>query len=145
MRFMRTSILLLLLPVSLSVSAQDSSKTAIDTSKNMVIANGKIFTKVEIESYYPGGNGGWATFLRANLQYPKKAIRKRIQGTVVVQFIVDKEGNVSDVQAISGPEDGGLREEALRVIKISGRWIPAVQDGRKVKSYKKQPFVFRFE
>jgi protein TonB len=59
----------------------------------------------------------------------------------VVQFIVDKEGMVSDVQAISGPEE--LRKEAERVIKKSGKWTPAVQNGRQVKSYKKQPIVFQ--
>jgi protein TonB len=60
-----------------------------------------------------------------------------------VQFIVDMEGKVSNVEAISGPETGGLREEAVNVIKKSGRWEPAIQNGRKVKSYKKQPITFR--
>ena len=60
-----------------------------------------------------------------------------IQGAVVVQFIVDKGGMVSDVEAISGPQE--LRDEAVRVIKKSGKWTPAVQNGRQVKSYKKQP------
>jgi len=45
--------------------------------------------------------------------------------------------------AISGPEQGGLREEAIRVIKKSGQWTPAVQNGRYVKSYKRQPVIFR--
>lgn len=103
----------------------------------------KTFTKVEIESAYPGGAGAWQRYLNKNLRYPDEAQVNEIQGTVVVQFIVDKDGNVSDVQAIGGPEQGGLREEAVRVIKKSGKWIPAVQNGRQVKSYKKQPIVFR--
>ena len=70
-------------------------------------------------------------------------MNNEIQGTVVVQFIVDKEGNVSDVEAISGPNE--LREEAVRVIKKSGKWTPAIQNGRQVKSYKKQPIKFRLE
>jgi protein TonB len=61
----------------------------------------------------------------------------------MVQFIVDKEGNVSDVQAISGPEQGGLREEAIRVIKKSGKWTPALQNGRYVKAYRRQPVTFQ--
>ena len=61
----------------------------------------------------------------------------------MVKFIVDKEGNVSDVEAISGPDTGGLREEAVRVIKKSGKWTPAVQNGRFVKSYKRQPVSFK--
>ena len=97
--------------------------------------------KVEIESEYPGGINAWQRFLNRNLHYPQDAVDNEIQGTVVVQFIVDKEGNVSDVEAVSGPPE--LKAEAVRVIKKSGKWTPAVQNGRKVKSYKKQPIGFR--
>ena len=103
----------------------------------------KTFTKVEIESEYPGGAAAWQRYLNRNLRYPQEAIDNEVQGAVVVQFIVDKEGNVSDVEAISGPQE--LRAEAVRVIKKSGKWTPAVQNGRQVKSYKKQPIVFRLE
>jgi protein TonB len=64
-----------------------------------------------------------------------------IEGFVTVQFVVDKEGNVSNVEAVSGPQE--LRGEAVRVIKRSGKWTPAIQNGHKVKSYKKQPIGFR--
>ncbi|MFT3827063.1 MAG: TonB family protein [Chitinophagaceae bacterium] len=105
----------------------------------------KTFTKVEIESSYPGGMSAWARFLNKNLSnnYPQEAIDNEIQGTVVIQFIVDKEGVVSDVEAISGPAE--LREAAIKVIRKSGKWNPAEQNGRKVKSYKKQPIVFQLQ
>lgn len=103
----------------------------------------KTFVKVEIESEYPGGAAAWLRYLNKNMHYPDDALNNEIQGTVLVQFIVDKEGNVSDVEAISGPETGGLRDEAIRVIKKSGTWTPAIQNGRKVKSYKKQPVIFK--
>jgi protein TonB len=103
----------------------------------------KTFTKVEIESDYPGGIAAWARYLTKNLQYPEEAQNNEIQGQVVVKFIVDKEGKVSDVEAISGPNE--LRDEAVRVIKKSGSWTPAIQNGRKVKSYKSQPINFRLE
>jgi periplasmic protein TonB len=103
----------------------------------------KTFTKVEIESTYPGGPAAWLRYLNKNLRFPDEAVNNEISGTIVVQFIVDKEGNVSDVEAISGPTEGGLRDEAVRVIKKSGKWTPAIQNGRQVKSYKKQPIVFR--
>jgi len=103
----------------------------------------KTFTKVEIESTYPGGMEAWKRYLNKNFRYPDEAQNNEIQGVVVVQFIVDKEGNVSDVQAVSGPEQGGLREEAVRVIRRSGKWTPAIQNGNRVKSYKNQPITFR--
>jgi protein TonB len=100
-----------------------------------------VVLKVEIESEYPGGIVAWQRFLNRNLRYPQEAVDQDIQGYVVVQFIVDKEGNVSDVEAVSGPEM--LRPEAVRVIKKSGKWTPAIQNGHKVKSYKRQPIGFK--
>jgi len=102
-----------------------------------------IWTKVEIESTYPTGADGWLRFLNKNLRYPEEAQAQEIGGVVMVQFIVDEKGNVSNVQAVSGPETGGLREEAVRVIKKSGMWTAAIQNGRQVKSYKRQPITFK--
>jgi len=102
-----------------------------------------LFRKVEIESSFPGGTQAWARFLNKNLHYPDEGMSNGVEGTVMVQFIVDKDGHISDAVAISGPEQGGLREEAIRVIKKSGQWTPAVQNGRYVKSYKRQPVIFR--
>lgn len=103
----------------------------------------KVFTKVEIESEYPGGPAAWQRFLHKNLRYPQDAVDNGVSGFVMVQFIVDKDGNVSNVEAISGPEE--LRAEAVRVIKKSGQWTAAVQNGNKVKSYKKQSIGFRLD
>jgi protein TonB len=103
----------------------------------------QILTKVEIEAEYPGGAAAWQRFLNRNLRYPQEAIDNEITGSVVVQFVVDKEGNVSDVEAVSGPEV--LCAEMIRVIKKSGKWTPAVQGGRYVKSLKKQPFCIHLE
>jgi periplasmic protein TonB len=123
----------------------DAGKGVVEAPKKDDEDYDKTFTKVEIESAFPGGDAAWLRYLNKNLRYPDDAVNNEIQGTVVVQFIVDKEGNVSDVQAIQGPDQGGLREEAVRVIKKSGRWTPAIQNGRQVKSYKKQPIVFKLE
>jgi periplasmic protein TonB len=119
---------------------QDDGKGIIDVPKKNVTGD-EPFTKVEIESEYPGGSSAWAAFLNRNLSYPEAAVEKEVQGTVTIQFIVDVLGNVSDVTAISGPEE--LRTAAVTVIKKSGKWIAAIQNGQKVKSYKKQPITFR--
>jgi protein TonB len=121
----------------------DEGKGVVEAPKKEEEDWDKTFTKVEIESEYPGGAAAWQRYLIKTLRYPQEAQDNEIQGTVVVQFIVDKAGMVSDVEAISGPKE--LREEAARVIKKSGQWTPAVQNGRQVKSYKKQPIQFRLE
>ena len=123
--------------------ASDEGKGVVEAPKKVEEDWDKTFTKVEIESEYPGGTSAWQRYLNKSLRYPQDAIDNEIQGTVVVQFIVDREGNVSDVEAISGASE--LRDEAVRVIKKSGKWTPAVQNGRQVKSYKKQPITFRLE
>ena len=121
----------------------DEGKGVVEAPKKVEEDWDKTFTKVEIESSYPGGAAAWQRYLIKTLRYPQEAQDNEIQGTVVVQFIVDKAGVVSEVEAISGPQE--LRDEAVRVIKKSGQWTPAVQNGRQVKSYKKQPIVFRLE
>jgi protein TonB len=122
---------------------EDAGKGVVEAPKKVEEDWDKTFTKVEIESDYPGGQAAWQRYLLKTLRYPQEAQDNEIQGTVVVQFIVDKAGTVSSVEALSGPNE--LREEAVRVIKKSGTWTPAVQNGRQVKSYKKQPIVFRLE
>jgi protein TonB len=121
--------------------ADDGNKGIIEAPKKEEEDWNKTFVSVQIESQYPGGQPAWERFLNRNFHYPQEAIDNEVQGTVVVQFIVDLEGNVSDVVAISGPQE--LRPEAVRVIKKSGKWTPAIQNGRQVKSYKKQPVTFR--
>lgn len=99
------------------------------------------FTKTEIEAAYPGGATAWKNYLQKSLQYPPTALQKKIEGMVIVQFIVDREGNVGQVQALTGP--GELHTEAVRVVQNSGEWLPAIQAGKKVKAYKKLPINFK--
>jgi protein TonB len=117
----------------------EEAKGVVETPKKQ--GDDAPFTAVEIESQYPGGLPAWSAFLNRNLIYPQDAADNNIQGTVYIQFIVDIEGNVSNVTAISGPEE--LRAAAVVVIKKSGKWTAAIQNGMKVKSYKKQPVTFK--
>lgn len=101
----------------------------------------KTFTRVEIESEFPGGASGWIRYLNKNLKYPERAINATIQGEVRVLFIVDKQGIITDIQ-IARSVEYSIDEEALRIIRMSPPWTPAVQNGRIVKSYKIQPIRF---
>ena len=126
-----------------SLTMKDGQPDPANNNESPASDYDKIFTKVEFESSYPGGTNGWMKYLIETFRYPEQAQKKGIQGAVVVRFIVDEKGKLSDVEAISGPKKGGLREEAVRVVKQSGKWLPAVQNGRAVKSYKQQSIVFR--
>lgn len=104
----------------------------------------KVFTKVENPAEFPGGQSEWTRYLQKNLRYPDEAIDNGTQGVVRVQFIVDKEGNISEVTALNNPGDG-LGEEAVRIIKRGPKWKPAEQNGRKVVYRHIQAITFRLE
>ena len=121
--------------------AWDSVK--VQKRDSSVSSNGPVFTKVEIEADYPGGQKGWYDYLVKNLKYPDAAVHNEVQGEVMVEFIVKKNGLVSDINAVSGPEP--LRAESIRIIKESGKWIPAKNNGMAVDSYRRQPINYKLE
>jgi len=94
------------------------------------------------ESEYPGGTAQWLRFLNKTLKYPENQWKNKIEGTVVVQFIIDEDGNPVSIKVIKSV-NAELDAEAVRVISESKDWVPAVYGGRFVKSYKKQPIVFK--
>jgi TonB family protein len=106
--------------------------------------NQKTFTKVEIEAEYSRDKNAWADYLQKNLNYPQEAVNKEIQGTVIAQFIVELDGTLSDMKIVKSPNKL-LSDETLRTIKNSGKWIPAVQNGKQVRAYKRQPIVFKLD
>jgi TonB family protein len=97
----------------------------------------------EIGASYPGTSAAWTRFLLQSVHYPQEAIDKEIQGTVIVQFVIKENGDITDLKAVSGPEL--LINEALRVLKTSEKWVPATVNGKAVSSHKRQPIVFRLE
>ena len=103
----------------------------------------KVFVKVEVEPSFPGGAKAWESFLMKNLN-PNAAKEKGAKTgfyKVIIRFIVDKNGNVSDIKALS--KNGyGMEEDAVRVISNSPKWIPAMQNGKVVTAYKTQPVFF---
>ncbi|HSK12211.1 MAG TPA: energy transducer TonB [Phnomibacter sp.] len=102
------------------------------------------FTRVEVAAEFPGGAQEWLRYLRKHLRFPARAIDNGTQGVVRVQFIVDREGNISEVLALNDPGDG-LAEEAVRIIRTGPKWKPAEQNGRKVIYRHIQAITFRLE
>ena len=89
-------------------------------------------------------SGNWAQFLLSNLKYPEKALNENVQGTVMVEFIVETDGSVSDVKVLRSVSKE-CDEEAVRVVKL-GKWNPAVDNNdRKVRTRFLQPITFRLE
>lgn len=101
------------------------------------------FERVEEEASFPGGVDGWRKFLVQHLDATVGLKNNAPAGTytIYVQFIVNKEGELSDFKLLSN-HGYGMDEEALRVIRLSPKWIPARQNGKVVTSYRKQPISF---
>jgi hypothetical protein len=101
---------------------------------------------VEKEASFPGEDKGWLSFMTRNLRVDVAVNNLAPIGTytVLVQFVVDKEGHVTDIKPLT--EFGfGMEEEVVRVLNKSPKWTPANQFGRKVKAYRKQPVSFIVE
>lgn len=103
-----------------------------------------LFQLVEREAEFPGGTIAWVRFLQKNLQFPQRAIELDKEGTVVVSFMVNINGKLDNIRlAIS--REYSLDEEALRLLKKSPGWNPAVQGDRKVNAYRRQPITFALQ
>ena len=105
-------------------------------------AKPQIFTYVEQMPEFPGGQTELMKFLNKNLRYPPAARENGIEGRVVVQFVVDETGNISDLQVLRDI-GGGCAEEAVRVVKQMPNWKPGKQNGNPVKVYYKLPVTFK--
>ncbi len=101
----------------------------------------QIFTIVEDDPEFPGGQAALMQFLQGNLRYPTMAREAGIQGTVFVTFVVERDGSITDVRVLRGV-GGGLDEEAVRVVRNMPRWTPGRQRGQAVRVQFNLPIRF---
>jgi len=124
-----------------SVTNIDDGKQVVEEKKTE--DENHIFEKVEIEASFDGGPAAWRKYLEKNLRADVATENAAPAGTytVNVRFVVGKDGQISDVRALS-THGYGLEEEAVRVIKKGPKWRPGNQNGRAVNSYHTQPITF---
>ena len=103
-----------------------------------------IFMVVEEQPSFPGGMEEWNKFLLTNLQYPEQAKSKGVEGRVFLTFVVQKDGELKDLQLIRGI-GGGCDEEALRVLMESPNWEPGKQRGREVATRMQVAITFKLD
>lgn len=103
----------------------------------------EIFTLVEEYPSFDGGDLAFIKFVQKNLIYPEKARRMGLEGRVFVQFIVEKDGSLTNVTVLKGL-NGGCNEEAIRVMQKSPKWLSGKQRGRPIRVQMVIPITFRF-
>lgn len=120
---------------------ESKSKEEQNESESNKIFNGD---DVDQQPSFPGGTNALNTFIVSNLKYPVFAQEKGIQGRVVVKFIVEKDGSISNVE-VDRSVNPVLDNEAMRVVKAMPKWIPGQINGKAVKVECSHPFVFRLQ
>ena len=101
-----------------------------------------VYTVAEVMPEFPGGMAAMMKFLGDSINYPIEAKEKKIQGRVVITFVVREDGVVVDPEIVRGVEDS-LDKEALRVVSAMPKWVPGKQDGKAVNVKYALPITFR--
>lgn len=103
-----------------------------------------IYFPYEMMARYPGGENAMIQYLKKNTIYPKKARKNEIEGTVYINFIVNKSGDLVKIK-VAKSVDPLLDEEAIRVVSNMGKWIPGEIDGEKISLYFTLPIKFKLQ
>ena len=135
---MKIRLLLLFLAMlfsSVTLMAQEVDSTT-ETQEE------EVYSIVETMPSFPGGQTALNAYIQENLKYPQSALEDGIQGRVYVNFVVEKDGSISNVKVNRGI-GGGCDEEAVRVVKAMPRWVPGVQRDQTVRVSYMMPIVFK--
>lgn len=104
----------------------------------------KVFDVVEEMPHFPGGPAALQAFLSSNTKYPVVAQENGVQGRVIVSFVVERDGSITDVKVVRSV-DPSLDREATRVVRSMPRWSPGKQNGSAVRVKYTVPVVFRLQ
>ena len=137
---------------TLDVKGNDDSNGEILKAKEIIaqpeppkhVEEDKVFDIVEQQPLFPGGQSALMQFLHDNIKYPVVAQENGVQGRVTVQFVVEKDGSITDVHVLRGV-DPSLDKEAVRVVKSMPRWTPGKQNGTTVRVNYRLPVLFRLQ
>ncbi len=100
---------------------------------------------VEKKAEFPGGNAAMDAFIAKKIKIPSLAYEHAKSGVVIVQFVVEKDGRITNVEVVSKKKIGyGVEEAAIRVIKKMPKWSPATQQGKAVRMRFRKPIRVQF-
>ena len=108
------------------------------------VEENKVFDVVEQMPSFPGGMGALMSWLSQNIKYPVIAAENGVQGRVIVQFVVEKDGSITDVK-VAKSVDPSLDKEAARVVGSMPHWIPGKQNGSAVRVKYTVPVTFKLQ
>ena len=124
-------ILLIIVIAPASANAQDKRGKTTQTRKDTA-TDDKVYEVCEQMPIFEGGDAALLKYLRENLKYPDNTKDRGVQGRVVIGFIVEKDGSLTDVKVLR-PVDIDLDAEVLRLVKGMPKWIPGRHNGQRVR------------
>ncbi len=128
----KTLIIVGIMLFTLSASAQTSNTGA------------KVYEKVEEMPEFPGGQNGLMQYLACNVKYPVVAQENGVQGRVIIGFVVEPDGTISNVCVLRSV-DPSLDKEAMRLVKGMPKWKPGKLNGKAVRVKYSVPCIFRLQ
>ena len=131
------------LPVTFRLDGGVSTKKANQTTETVTTGD-EVFNVVEEMPIYLGGHEALMKYIQQNVKYPKEAQEKGVQGRVLVQFVVEKDGSITDAKILKSV-DPQLDAEALRVVNAMPDWTPGKQKGEPVRTRFTLPVTFRLQ
>lgn len=123
---------------------ESTGPTKVEAAVEVEKKEEEIFTVVEQQPEFPGGNSKLGEYLGKNIRYPSAAQRANVSGRVFISFVVNTDGSIQDVQVLKGL-GFGTDEEATRVVKSMPKWRPGKQSGRPVRVKYNLPISFTLE
>ena len=138
-----------------SIKEEETSKIKVDLNEGTSVVvthqdedgqeqDTEVFTICEEQPEYPGGMDALASFISENIQYPQSAKENGVEGICMIQFVIDKDGSVTNVECLNGV-DPECDAEAMRVVKAMPNWIPGKNNGEPVRVSYALPINFKLQ
>ncbi len=116
-----------------------------DTARPQILDDTNTIINILGEKAMPiGGEVAYLEYLKENMNYPKEAVKAKIEGSVLIQFLVNKDGSLSDYRVVKSI-GFGCDQEAIRLVKQGANWMPAIVDGEKKIGSMIVPVVFELK
>lgn len=114
----------------------------IEPADTTSISSDKAIVTFDENAYFPGGERALMEWMSQNMQYPPKCQEQGVQGQVIVSYVIERDGSLTDIQVVRSP-DPDLSAEGVRIMKSMPKWVPAKQNGKPVRSRFNLPIRFR--
>lgn len=137
-----TALLISCVMILFSFGVKGNDKPVLTRLRlNDTTHNSQIYSRVDMQPQFPGGLEAFGLFLGKNIRYPAEDAKNKVKGKVIVKFVVEQDGRLSNITIVSSPTKA-MADEATRVLSLSPVWNPGYQNGHTVRVWYAVPINF---